>query len=93
MDLFNATCLGLHPNIAGKPDIDYCTILPQMVVCDVVFNPVDPLFLQEVRMQGARTVSGIGMPVQQGALAFTLWTGKEAPEQVMYDTLAKEFLE
>ena len=31
--------------------------------------------------------------VQQGALAFTLWTGCEAPEQVMYDTLAKEFAE
>jgi len=33
------------------------------------------------------------MLVQQGALAFTLWTGKDAPEQVMYDTLAKEFEE
>ena len=76
-----------------KPDIDYSTITPDMVVSDVVFNPVDPLFLQEARKQGAKTVSGIGMLVQQGALAFTLWTGKEAPEQVMYDTLAKEFAE
>ena len=91
--LVNATCVGLHPNVNDKPDIDYSTILPQMVVCDVVFNPVDPVFLQEARKQGAKTVSGIGMLVQQGALAFTLWTGKEAPEQVMYDTLAKEFAE
>ena len=91
--LVNATCVGLHPNVEDKPDINYSTILPHMVVCDVVFNPVDPLFLQEARKQGAKTVSGIGMLVQQGALAFTLWTGKEAPEQVMYDTLAKEFQE
>jgi shikimate dehydrogenase len=91
--LVNATCVGLHPNVTDKPDIDYTTILPHMVVSDVVFNPVDPLFLQEARKQGAKTVSGIGMLVQQGALAFTLWTGKEAPEQVMYDTLAKEFTE
>lgn len=91
--LVNATCVGLHPNVQDKPDIDYSTILPHMVVCDVVFNPVDPLFLREARKQGARTVSGIGMLVQQGALAFTLWTGKEAPEQVMYDTLEKEFQE
>ena len=89
--LVNATCVGLHPNVTDKPDIDYTTIRPEMVVCDVVFNPVDPVFLQEARKQGAKTVSGIGMLVQQGALAFTLWTGKEAPEQVMYDTLAKEF--
>ena len=91
--LVNATCVGLHPNVTDKPDIDYTTILPHMVVSDVVFNPVDPLFLQEARKQGAKTVSGIGMLVQQGALAFTLWTGKDAPEQVMYDTLAKEFEE
>ena len=91
--LVNATCVGLHPNVTDKPDIDYSTIQPEMVVSDVVFNPVDPLFLQEARKRGARTVSGIGMLVQQGALAFTLWTGKEAPEQVMYDTLAKEFAE
>ena len=91
--LVNATCVGLHPNVTDKPDIDYSTIQPDMVVSDVVFNPVDPLFLQEARKRGARTVSGIGMLVQQGALAFTLWTGKEAPEQVMYDTLAKEFAE
>ena len=91
--LVNATCVGLHPNVMDKPDIDYSTIGSHMVVCDVVFNPVDPVFLKEARKQGAKTVSGIGMLVQQGALAFTLWTGKEAPEQVMYDTLAKEFEE
>ena len=85
--LVNATCVGLHPNVTDKPDIDYATILPTMVVCDVVFNPVDPVFLQEARKQGAKTVSGIGMLVQQGALAFTLWTGKDAPEQVMYDRI------
>ena len=89
--LVNATCVGLHPNVTDKPDIDYNTIAPHMVVSDVVFNPIDPLFLQEARKQGAKTVSGIGMLVQQGALAFTLWTGHDAPEQVMYDTLAKEF--
>ena len=89
--LVNATCVGLHPNVMDKPDIDYSTIAPHMVVSDVVFNPIDPLFLQEARKQGAKTVSGIGMLVQQGALAFTLWTGHDAPEQVMYDTLAKEF--
>jgi shikimate dehydrogenase len=30
------------------------------------------------------------MLVQQGALNFTLWTGEEAPVDVMYDALEKE---
>lgn len=89
--LINATCVGLHPNGHEKPDIDYDTVTPNMVVSDVVFNPVDPLFLQEARARGAKTVSGIGMLVQQGALNFTSWTGVEAPVDVMYKTLEAEF--
>ena len=89
--LINGTCVGLHPNGHEKPDIDYDTIKANMVVSDVVFNPVDPLFLQEARQRGAKTVSGIGMLVQQGALNFTSWTGVEAPVDVMYKTLEAEF--
>lgn len=89
--LINATCVGLHPNVADKPDVDYSTISANLVVSDVVFNPVDPLFLQEARARGAKTISGIGMLVQQGALNFTLWTGETAPTNVMYDTLKQEF--
>lgn len=89
--LINGTCVGLHPNGHEKPDIDYDTITAGMVVSDVVFNPVDPLFLQEARARGAKTVSGIGMLVQQGALNFTSWTGVEAPVDVMYKTLEAEF--
>jgi len=89
--LINATCIGLHPNGTDKPDLDYDTVTEAMVVSDVVFNPVDPLFLQEARKRGAKTVSGIGMLVQQGALNFTLWTGEAAPVDVMYRTLEQEF--
>jgi len=89
--LINGTCVGLHPNGHEKPDIDYDTVTADMVVSDVVFNPVDPLFLQEARKRGAKTVSGIGMLVQQGALNFTSWTGVEAPVDVMYKTLEAEF--
>ena len=89
--LINGTCVGLHPNGHEKPDIDYDTIRANMFVSDVVFNPVDPLFLQEARKRGAKTVSGIGMLVQQGALNFTSWTGVEAPVDVMYKTLEAEF--
>ena len=89
--LINATSIGFAPNILEKPDLDYGTIADGLWVSDVVFNPVEPLFLKEAQVHGARTVSGIGMLVQQAALNFTLWTGKEAPVQVMYDALKKEF--
>lgn len=89
--LIQATSVGLFPDVTAKPDIDYHTIMKDMVCADVVFNPVKSAFLKEAEAQGASIVTGIGMLVEQGALNFTLWTGKEAPVAVMYDTLAAEF--
>lgn len=62
-----------------------------MPVCDVVFNPIKPLFLQKAEQRGARIISGIGMLVNQGALNFEWWTGVKAPVDVMMETLKKEF--
>lgn len=90
--LIQATSIGLHPNMEEKPDIDYTAITDSMVVCDVVFNPIMPLFLQEAQKLGARIITGIGMLVQQGAINFRLWTGEDAPVDVMYKTLEQEFL-
>lgn len=88
--LIQATSIGLYPNAAQKPDIDYCSITPDMVVSDVVFQPAKTLFLQEAERRGAAVITGIGMLVQQGALNFTLWTGQPAPVSLMYDVLSRE---
>lgn len=91
--LINATSIGLHPDSDKKPDINYNTVTDKMVVSDVVFNPCDTLFLQEAKKRGAQVVNGLGMLACQGALNFTLWTGVEAPLQVMEDKLREEFAE
>lgn len=89
--LINATPIGFHPNGNEKPDINYDTITPGMVVSDVVFNPDITEFLKAAAAKGAVTISGLGMLVCQGALNFTIWTGKEAPYDIMYEALKKEF--
>lgn len=89
--LVNGTCVGLFPDVDQKPEMDYDTIRPGMVVSDVIFNDPNSLFLREAEQRGAKTVNGLGMLVNQGALNFTLWTGAEAPVDVMMDTLKKEF--
>jgi shikimate dehydrogenase len=86
--LVNATSIGLFPNVDDRPEIAYESIVPGMVVCDVIIAPSTP-FLDEARRHGARTVDGLGMLVYQGAIGFRLWTGIEAPAKVMYDALAK----
>lgn len=89
--LINATCIGLGDDRGNKPDIRYDTITPDMTVSDVVFNPSDTLFLQEASGRGAQTVNGLGMLACQGAKNFTLWTGVEAPLDVMIKKLREEF--
>lgn len=89
--LVNATPIGLYPKVNEKPDIDYNGITPEMIVTDVVFNDPNTLFLQEAACRGAQTIDGLGMLACQGALNFTLWTGEEAPLEVMREQLRREF--
>lgn len=89
--LINGTSAGFSPNITEKPDINYDLVTDKMCVCDVVFNPVETEFLREGAKRGAKTVAGLGMLVQQAALNFTLWTGEEAPVEIMDEALRREF--
>jgi shikimate dehydrogenase len=83
----NATSIGFFPDINARPDIDYDSITGKMTVCDVVPNPPHTPFLQEAQKRGARTLSGQGMVVYQGAIGFKLWTGRDAPVEVMKKAL------
>jgi shikimate dehydrogenase len=90
-DIFiNATSIGLFPNVNDKPDVDYRSISPGMVVCDVIIAPMTP-FLAEAEKQGARILDGLGMLVYQGAIGFKIWTGIDAPVAVMHKALSKAF--
>lgn len=47
--------------------------------------------MMEAGNRGAKTVNGLGMLVNQGALNYSLWTEHMAPKQVMKQTLEREF--
>ena len=49
------------------------------------------MVLREAKARGAKTVNGLGMLVEQGALNFKLWTGVDAPVELMTEVLRKEF--
>jgi len=89
--LVQCTNIGLFPDVTGKPDLDYDSLRPGMVAADVVFNRPNTPFLQEAARRGLKTVTGLGMLVNQAALNFSLWTEMDAPVDVMTEALAKEF--
>jgi len=57
-------------------------IRQDMVVFDVNYKPKND-FLVNAKLAGAKAIDGLDMLVRQAALSFTLWTGREAPIDVM----------
>lgn len=88
----NATPIGLYPKINDRPGVNMDTIRPPMLVCDVIPNPPRTRFLIEATGKGAKTLDGLGMLVYQGAIAFTVWTGQDAPIDAMRQALTDAFV-
>ncbi len=84
--LVNTTSLGMSPEIEKMP-LPAAFLAPDMVVMDIVYNPLQTRLLQTAKERGAQTIDGLAMFVGQGALQFELWTGKKAPLEVMRQTV------
>ncbi len=89
--LVNATSIGLFPNVDDLPAVAMDTLRPGLLVCDVIPNPPHTAFLAAAAARSARTLDGLGMLVGQGAIAFTMWTGYDAPVAVMRQALEGVF--
>jgi shikimate dehydrogenase len=91
VDIFiNATSIGLGDASARVP-IDVASLRPGLIVADVIFNPPITRLLRDARERGCQTLDGLGMLVNQGAIAFKIWTGQDADAAVMRESL-EEFL-
>jgi len=86
--LINATSLGMAPRDAVSP-IAVELLHPDMVVMDLVYNPMRTRLLAAAEKKGCVTVDGMGMFVHQGAAQFELWTGRKAPVELMRQTVLK----
>ncbi len=80
--LINTTSVGMHPGI-GETPVGKEALHKNLAVMDVVFNPLETRLLREAGSKGARTINGIGMLVNQGVLAFEIWTGKKPDAELM----------
>ena len=81
--IVNCTPLGMWPEIDRSPWPDDVPISPDLVLYDLVYNPSLTRLMRQIRAAGGRAVGGLGMLVQQGALAQVQWTGIAPPVDVM----------
>lgn len=82
--LINSTSIGMHPHKDLLP-IDESLISQNLIVADIVYNPLMTKLLKTSRDKGCAIVPGLGMLIYQGAAAFKLFTGVEPPVEEMSD--------
>ena len=83
--IVNCTSLGMAGGPGqGETPMTADAIPPHTLVCDLVYNPSVTPLLREAEAAGAKTLGGLSMLVYQGAAAFEIWTGEDAPVRVMF---------
>ncbi len=50
---------------------------------DIVYQPLQTRLLREAEAHGCATIDGLQMLIHQATAQFELWTGQEAPAEVM----------
>jgi 3-dehydroquinate dehydratase/shikimate dehydrogenase len=80
--LVNSTSVGMHPNMDESP-IHPSYLRQGLVVMDTIYTPSQTLLLKEARHRGCHVLSGVDMFVRQAALQFQLFTGRDAPLELM----------
>ncbi len=88
--LVNASPVGMFPRVDESPLSENIRLHAGLTVYDLVYNPRETKLMKAAQAVGAKACSGLGMLVRQGALAFTIFTGEEAPFEVMWQAAQAE---
>ena len=90
--IVHCTTIGMkHSPQEGQSPLSLEVIPKGVLVYDLVYNPWPTPLLRLAQKAGANTLGGLPMLVYQGVASFKLWTGREAPVDIMLNK-AREIL-
>jgi shikimate dehydrogenase len=87
--IINTTSVGMSPNTDEIP-IDLENIKTRVILSDLIYNPIWTKWLRLGEEKGAIIHNGVGMFVEQGALAFQKWTGQVPDTEKMTRIVMKK---
>jgi shikimate dehydrogenase len=88
----------VHATTLGREDADATvpialdSLRNGLILADMTANPPDTWLIRQAAERGCTTLDGLGMYVEQSAVAIELWTGTSPDRSVMRDAI-EEFLE
>lgn len=85
--IVNTTPVGMTPHVESSIWPDGLPLPDDSFVYDLVYNPLETRLMRQAKAAGCQASNGLGMLIQQGALAFKLWMGQNPNIQVMKEAL------
>lgn len=84
----NTTPLGMHPLTFATPVPEKLLPLLKGKICyDIIYNPLETLFIKQAGEYGAEVITGLDMFINQAIRSFELWFSRTIPEEWMRDLL------
>jgi shikimate dehydrogenase len=69
----NTTPLGMYPDVDQCPPLPYDELNGKVVFFDLIYNPVETLFMMKAVKKNCRTINGLYMLEQQAEKAWEIW--------------------
>lgn len=85
--LINTTPIGMYPNVDQEPLVKATMMHENLIVNDLVYNPLKTCLLKECEKAGVPAISGIKMLIYQGMEAFKIWTGIYPPVEIFENAI------
>ena len=79
----------MTPNIDQSPLPENLSLPANAFVYDLVYNPRETKLVRDARAQGLNASTGLGMLIEQAALAFEKWTGHIPPRDILYTSVVE----
>ena len=83
--LVNTTPVGMTPNTDQSPWPENLPFPPHAAIYDLVYHPRETKLVRDACAQVRPAATGLGMLIEQAALAFEIWTGHRPSRQAMID--------
>jgi shikimate dehydrogenase len=77
----------MTPDIDQSPWPENLNLPPYAAIYDLVYNPPQTKLVREARLQGLPATTGLGMLIEQAALAFEIWTGHKPSREIMLEAV------
>lgn len=90
--VIQTTSVGMHPNVDQSPIEEEKFFDKIQTAVDIVYTPLETKFMKLAKAHGALTISGIGMLLYQGVVAYELWNPNVVITKAMIEEIQQQLL-